>query len=736
MSTYAAMSELSVQFKVTQMTCAGCAGRAQRALAAVPGVRDAQINLANHTAYVTGVAPLEALTEALTRAGYPAQLGDEVQEDEAKALRHDAKLAGLLTLPVFLIEMGGHLIPGLHHAFNQSVEPQAWGLVQFLLITTVMLVPGMRFYRIGLPMLFKGAPEMNALVALGTLAAWSYSCVSLFTPDLLPNDAGALYFESAGVIITLILMGRWLEASARGQTGAAIRNLLALRPDIARVERGAIFVDTPIDDIAVGDLIQLRSGERVAVDGVIETGHSSIDESMLTGEAMPAAKSIGDRITGGTVNGTGLLTYRATAIGKDTVLSRIVDQVSRAQGARLPVQVLADRIVRVFVPIVLGIALVTTFAWLIFGPAPALPHALSAAVAVLVIACPCAMGLATPTSIITATGRGAELGILFRKGEALQRLEDVVLVAFDKTGTLTTGKLQIGDRYIAPGFDEKTVLQLAASAEQGASHPIATAVLNANTQSLIAPDHVEDLPGFGLRARLDGKDILIGAPRLMDKEGIDLDQLSLPEAQTPVLVAINGTLAACFGLTDTPRADAKATIEALHHAGLKTAILSGDAPEVVGKLAQALGIDEARGGLLPNDKTTALEHFRAAYGSVVFVGDGINDAPALALADTGIAMAAGTDIAVEAGDIVLSQNRLHRVADALSLSKATMRNIRQNLFWAFAYNIALVPVAAGLFYPALGWQLSPMLGAGAMALSSIFVLANALRLRVWKPAAY
>ncbi len=727
------MSTLSIQFKVTRMTCAGCAGRAERALAAVPGVTEARVNLANHTAYVTGVAPLDALTAALAQAGYPAQLDDAVQNDEVTALRANARLAGLLTLPVFVIEMGGHIFPSLHHAFYAQVEPQAWGLVQFLLITAVMAVPGLQFYKIGLPMLFKGMPEMNSLVAIGTLAAWSYSCISFFTPTLLPAGTHALYFEAAGVIITLILLGRWLEARARGKTGSAIRKLLSLRPDTAFVQRLGTFVETPLDQVTTDDLIRLKAGERASVDGIVVQGQSELNESMLTGEALPAPKTPGDKIIGGTINGDGVLIYRATAVGKDTVLSRIVDQVSQAQGARLPVQALADRIIRIFVPVILGIAALTAIVWLIFGPSPSLPHALNAAVAVLVIACPCAMGLATPTSVITATGRAAELGILFRKGEALQRLEEIKVVAFDKTGTLTTGNLQIQTCQISQGFEKSQVLQLAASAEQGSNHPIATAFLDANTHPLLDPSQIDNKPGFGLRAQINGHEVLIGAPRMMVQAGINTDAINLPPAQTPVCVSIDGYLAGVFGLSDTPRPDAKAVIDRLRALGIKTAILSGDAPDVVAALASSLGVDVAHGGLLPEDKTQTLETLRATFGPTVFVGDGINDAPVLAASDAGIAMAAGADIAVEAGDVVLSQNQLGRVVDALGLSRATLANIRQNLFWAFAYNVALIPIAAGLFYPALGWQLSPMLGAAAMALSSLFVLGNALRLRRWHP---
>ena len=727
------MNAAPIQFKVTGMTCAGCAGRVERALTAVPGVSEARVNLANHTAYVTGVAPLDALSSALANAGYPAQLDDTDQQDEATALRRNAILAAVLTLPVFLIEMGGHLFPSLHHTFYALVDPQIWRVIQFVLITTVMAFPGWQFFKIGLPMLVKGTPEMNTLVAIGTLAAWVYSSVSLFAPGLLPAGTNALYFEAAGVIITLILLGRWMEAHARGKTGSAIRKLLALRPDTAFVQRDNDFVETPLDQIVAGDVIQLRAGERASVDGTVLTGHSDIDESMLTGEALPAAKAPGDGITGGTINGDGLITYCATAVGKDTVLSRIVDQVSQAQGARLPVQALADRIILVFVPVILGISVLTAIVWLAVGPTPALPHALSAAVAVLVIACPCAMGLATPTSVITATGRAAELGILFRKGEALQRLDQVKVVAFDKTGTLTTGDLQIGARHIQPGFDEARILQLVASIEQGSSHPIATAFLAANTAPLINADRIDTQPGFGLSAEIAGHEVLIGAPRMMDKAGIDISDIELPAAQTPVCVAIDGLLAACFGLTDTPREGAKDVITRLHQSGVKTAILSGDAPEVVDALAGALGIDTTQGGLLPEDKTVAIETLRTTYGPAVFVGDGINDAPVLAASDAGIAMASGADIAVEAGDVVLSHSQLNRVADALDLSRATMRNIRQNLFWAFAYNVALIPVAAGVFYPALGWQLSPMLAAAAMALSSLFVVGNALRLRAWHP---
>ncbi|MFP7569536.1 heavy metal translocating P-type ATPase [Marivita sp. S2033] len=732
---------------ITGMSCASCTGRVERALMEQPGVVSASVNLASETAEIRvldGAVDAAKLAKIVSDAGYPATptTSDTPSEptSETPALRRDTLIAAALTLPVFIAEMGGHIFPPLHHAITSTIGTQTFWVLQFLLVTLVLAWPGRRFFRIGLPLLFKGSPDMNSLVALGTLAAWGYSTIATFAPALLPEGTRAVYFEAAAVIGTLILAGRWMEARAKGRTGAAIKRLIGLRPDTVRVQRDGAFVEIPLSDVQTGDTVEARAGARIAVDGVVLTGQSFVDEAMITGEPAPVAKSEGSDVTGGTINGQSTLTYRATAVGSDTVLARIIDMVQSAQGAKLPIQALADRVVRIFVPVVLGIAALTVAVWLAFGPDPALSHALVAGVAVLIIACPCAMGLATPTSIMVGTGRAAELGVLFRKGDALQRLDGAKVVAFDKTGTLTEGRPTLLDQFTASGVDPARALTLAAAVEQTSDHPIAQAILTAAPSDLPNITDSETIPGYGLRATVEDKTLLVGSPRLLTERGVDIAPLQeaitrfSDKGHTLVCLSIDGQAAAVFAVADRIKPSAKPAIEALHAQGLKVAMISGDSPAAANAIARELGIDHVTAGVLPDGKVDAVKDLRTRFGPVAFVGDGINDAPALAEAEIGLAIGTGTDVAIEAADIVLSSGRVAGVVNAVEISNRTMRNIRQNLFWAFAYNTALIPVAAGVLYPAFGVQLSPMLGAGAMALSSVFVLANALRLRAIQPA--
>ncbi|NDW01921.1 heavy metal translocating P-type ATPase [Salipiger sp. PrR002] len=742
--------ESTMRLGIEGMSCASCAGRVERALADVPGVLSATVNLASETAEVkllSGSAEAPALIHAVEGAGYKASLAsDDSAEQEARknaehtALKRDLIVAAVLTAPVFILEMGGHFIPGFHDLIAGTIGMTTSWLVQFVLVTAVLVWPGRRFYQIGLPLLLKGAPDMNSLVALGTLAAWLYSTVALFLPGLLPEGTRAVYFEAAGVIVTLILLGRFLEARAKGRTGAAIKRLVGLKPSTARVEREGEIAELPIAEVVQGDVLHVRPGERIAVDGEVLTGRSYVDESMITGEPVPVEKSDGATVVGGTVNGAGALSFRATAVGADTMLARIIAMVEEAQGAKLPIQALADKVVIWFVPAVMAAAALTFLAWLIFGPSPALTYALVAGVSVLIVACPCAMGLATPTSIMVGTGRAAELGVLFRKGDALQRLESVSVVAFDKTGTLTEGRPELVRTTAAPGFDEGAVLRLAASAEQSSEHPIARALERAAEGTLPQAEEVEAIAGHGLVARVEGRRVLVGAARLMAREGIDLGALSAAHdeiagaGQTPVLVAVDGQIAGALAVADKVKPGAKAAIAKLHDMGLKTAMITGDTRATAQAIAAELGIDHVEAEVLPEGKRDAVRALRDAHGAVGFVGDGINDAPALAEAEVGLAMGTGTDVAIESADVVLVSGDTRGVVEAVHLSRAVLRNIRQNLFWAFGYNVALIPVAAGVFYPAFGTLLSPMLAAGAMALSSVFVLSNALRLRRLAPA--
>ncbi|WP_417600292.1 heavy metal translocating P-type ATPase [Pararhodobacter oceanensis] len=739
----------TTELAISGMSCATCVGKVERALAKLPGVQEASVNLATETAMIRhlDISGLpEDLLNAVGKAGYQAQIASEdAREDLAEArdaeqasLRRAVLIAAVLTLPVFILEMGGHAVPAFHHwlygAFGQF---PVW-VAQFLLASAVLFGPGLRFYRAGVPALIHGAPDMNSLVVLGASAAWAFSTVSTFAPDLLPEGTQAVYFEAAAVIVTLILLGRWLEARAKGRTGAAIARLVGLQAKSARVERGGEVVELPIGEIVVGDILHLRPGERVAVDGTVESGQSWIDESMISGEPVPVEKAAGDELTGGTVNGNAALTFRATRIGADTVLAQIIRMVEQAQGAKLPIQALVDRVTRVFVPIVMAVAALTFGVWLLVGPEPRLSHALIAAVAVLIIACPCAMGLATPTSIMVGTGRGADMGVLFRRGDALQALQGVSVVGFDKTGTLTEGRPDLIEVITAGGVDADHALAVAAAAERSSEHPIAGAIVRAAQEkglTLPAAEGVNAITGFGLEALVGGQKVLIGAARLMAREGIAMGDLPVAaEAHaarggTPLYIAIDGKIAALLVVADRIKDSTPAVIDALHAMDLKVAMITGDAKATAQAVAAELGIDHVVAEVLPGGKTEAIEALRAEAGAVAFVGDGINDAPALAAADVGLAIGTGTDVAVEAAEVVLMSGDLRGVVDAIHLSRKVLANIRQNLFWAFAYNAALIPVAAGVLYPAFGITLSPVLAAGAMALSSIFVLSNALRLK-------
>jgi len=757
--------DTTLQLPVEGMRCGSCVSRVERALAAVPGVSAARVNLATREASldVADGFRVDAARRALQAAGYDtpaATLTDGLDggdgddrastdthahhDREADAARDRFLFALALTLPVFVLEMGGHLLPAFHHWLHGTLGHFGLNLLQFLLATAVLFGPGRVFFRHGVPALLRGAPEMNALVALGTGAAWLYSTVATFAPAAMPEGTAQVYFEPAAVIVTLILLGRWLEARARGRTGAAIRRLLDLQAKTARVQRDGAVVEVAVDALRRGERVRVRPGETVPVDGVVREGRSHVDEAMVTGEPVPVARGPGDRVVGGTVNQTGALVVEATDLGADALLARIVRMVQQAQGAKLPIQALVDRVTAVFVPVVIGVAVVTALLWWWLGPAPALPMGLVVAVTVLIIACPCAMGLATPTSIMVGTGRAADHGILFRGGDALQALRGVAVVALDKTGTLTEGRPALVGLHTVAGFDDDQALSLAAAVEADSEHPLARAVLAAAKQRGIQPPAASDfdsVTGMGVRARVQGRDVAVGAPRFMTALGIDLQpQAGLLEtlsakAHTPVLLAVDGRLAAVLALADPIKAGSREAVASLHALGVEVAMLSGDTEATARAVARELGIDAVHAGLLPDAKVEVLRRLQAEGRAVAFVGDGINDAPALATAEVGIAIGTGTDIAIESAEVVLMAGDLRKVPAALALSRATLRNIRQNLFWAFAYNTALIPVAAGVLYPAFGILLSPVLAAAAMAFSSVFVVGNALRLRRFTPIA-
>ncbi|MBW4706677.1 heavy metal translocating P-type ATPase [Roseobacter sp. YSTF-M11] len=731
------------------MTCASCVGRVDRALAAIQGVRRVAVNLATEeatvdvaNAQVTG----QQLAQAVTGAGYPAQVIEErsivdqqvKQQDRAKDLAKRTAFAVVLALPVVVLEMGGHLVPAFHHFIDGTIGMQTSWALQAVLTTLILAGPGRQFYAIGLPALIKRAPDMNSLVAIGTGAAYFFSLCVLLLPEVVPAQAQAVYFEAAAVIVVFILLGRWLEARAKGHTGVAIRSLLDLQPKTARLQTTAGPQTVAIETLKAGDIVLLHPGERVPADAIITEGTTHVDESMITGEPMPVEKAIGDAVTGGTVNGFGSLTLRVEHAGSDSVLSGIVRMVQEAQGAKLPIQGLVDRITLWFVPVVLAIATLTVLLWILLGPAPVVSHALVAGVAVLIIACPCAMGLATPTSIMVATGRAAELGVLFRKGDALQTLADVDLVAFDKTGTLTVGRPEMTDLIVRSGVDRATVLTLVASVESRAEHPVAKAIVEAANRDevvLKSASHTVAHSGLGIEGRVDGETVLIGSDRLMATHGLDVTGFEhdmaglMAQGKTVFFAAIDSDVVAMIAVSDRIKPEAARVIAALTDLGVETAMITGDKNTTAQAVGREIGITTVVAEVLPGEKVRALETLRGTHDKIAFVGDGINDAPALAFSDVGVAIGTGTDIAIEAADVVLMSGNLNGVLSAMSTARAAMRNIKQNLFWAFGYNVALIPIAAGALFASFGLLLSPQLAAGAMALSSLFVVGNALRLR-------
>lgn len=744
-----------LELSIEGMTCASCVARVEKALNKVEGVTAASVNLATETAQVSGSnLNIANLIQAVKKAGYEAQLKtakvnfteqqnfQQKKAEETASLYRDLWIALALALPVFILEMGSHLLPSFHHFVVHNIGTQNSWYIQFVLTTLVLLFPGRRFYQHGIPALLRLAPDMNSLVTVGTLAAYLFSVIATFFPFLLPQATVHVYFEAAAVIIALILLGRYLEARAKGKTSQAIQYLIGLQPKTARVLQDGQWLDLPISEVQQDMIIEIRPGEKVAVDGVVTSGHSYVDEAMVTGEPVPVAKNTDDRVVGGTINQNGTLQIRATAVGEDSVLAQIIKMVEQAQGAKLPIQAAVDKVTLWFVPAVMGLALLTFMVWFLFGPEPQLSYALVNAVAVLIIACPCAMGLATPTSIMVGTGRAAEMGILFRKGEALQLLQQTKVVAVDKTGTLTEGKPVMTDFQVLEGFNKQQVLQLIASVEAKSEHPIAYAIVQAAKEQqieLIEVSKFDSITGAGIKAQINNQDIQIGAERLMQQLGLNTEHFAGiasklgQEGKTPLYAALDGKLAAIIAVADPIKDTSFKAIEELHRQGLKVAMITGDNPHTANAVAQQLKIDHVIAEVLPHEKVDAVKMLQKEHGIVTFVGDGINDAPALAQSDVGMAIGTGTDVAIEAADVVLMSGNMQHVATGIGISQATIKNIRQNLFWAFVYNIALIPIAAGILYPFFGILLSPMFAAGAMALSSVFVVSNALRLKLYQP---
>lgn len=741
-----------IELSIDGMTCASCVARVEKALKKVSGVEQANVNLATERAWIQPNATVSSqdLIRAIQKAGYDAKLlqhDSNEQHDkknlEQQQLKRDLVISLILALPVFILEMGSHMIPAFHMWVMHNIGQQQSWLIQFALTTLVLLLPGRRFYQKGIPALLRFAPDMNSLVAVGTLAAYSFSLVATFMPQLLPEGTVHVYYEAAAVIVSLILLGRYFEAKAKGRTSQAIQHLIGMQAKTARIHRDGQIIKVPVAEVSSNTIVEIRPGERIPVDGEVVEGHSYIDESMITGEPVPVAKQVGNQVVGGTINQNGTLNIRATAIGEASVLAQIIRMVEQAQGSKLPIQALVDKVTMWFVPAVMLLAALTFIVWFIFGPEPTLTFGLVNAVAVLIIACPCAMGLATPTSIMVGTGRGAEMGVLFRKGEALQLLQDVKVVAVDKTGTLTEGKPTLTDFHVQSGFDADQVFALLASVEAKSEHPIALAIVQAATEkqvSLLPVTEFDSITGSGIEALVNGQRIQIGADRYMQQIGLDVSAFNAEaarlgqEGKTPIYMAIDQQLAAIVAVADPIKDTTFAAIAALHQLGLKVAMITGDNRHTAQAIAARLQIDHVVAEVLPEGKVDVVRELQQQFGRVAFVGDGINDAPALAQADVGIAIGTGTDVAIEAAEVVLMSGNLQGVPNAIALSKATIRNIRQNLFWAFIYNIALIPIAAGVLYPFAGILLSPIFAAGAMALSSVFVLGNALRLKYFQAA--
>ena len=729
---------------ISGMTCAACSARVQRALEKAPGVESANVNLLTSMATVSyhpDEVAVEQLLEAIRKTGYGAELPapDATLEEHAATLdRERAEEVKSLGRKV--------LVAGIAAAATMAVMPVAhgpgaspWLWVQLALTLPSVLWAGRHFYTRAWSAAKHGGANMNTLIAVGTGAAFLFSlAMTLAGPWFARHGVEpVVYYEAVNGIIALILLGNYLEARARRRTSGAIQRLIGLRPDTARVQRKGQEIDVRLSELVPGDLVVVRPGERIPTDGSVSEGRSAVDESMLTGEPEPVLKGPGDPVTGGTFNGSGSLVFRVSRVGRDTVLARIIQMVEEAQGSKAPIQALADRVSAVFVPVVMVIALVTFIAWWQLGPGQSAVRALAVSVTVLIIACPCAMGLAVPTAVMVATGRGAEHGLLIKGGEALQRMAGVGTVVVDKTGTLTAGRPEVTDVVVVEeAVTESELLGLVAAVESRSEHPIAEAVRRRNdgTTERRILTAFSAVPGRGVRGEVDGRVVLAGNPRMLEQYGIDTSFLSshvsrlTSHAATPVLVAIDGRAAGVLGISDPIRSESREAVARLHSLGMDVVMLTGDDQRTANAVAAEVGIREVIAEVLPEQKRDVVARLRDAGRVVAMVGDGINDAPALAQADVGVALGTGTDVAIEAADVTVMQPDLRGVARTIALCRRTMRVIRQNLFWAFAYNTLGIPIAAGVLYPVFGLLLTPTMAAAAMAVSSVSVVMNSLRL--------
>jgi Cu+-exporting ATPase len=747
---YSAKSE-KIVLPVQGMTCATCVKKVEKALGSVKGVVQVSVNFATERAsveYLPEEVTIRDLKKTVQEAGYEVlEVKEEdivekerlVREEDLSRLRRKFSIGAFLLAPVLILMYGS---PFLERWIGLSMETNFF--IQFLLATPVQFWAGWQFY-VGFWKATKHkTSDMNTLIAVGTSAAYLYSFIVTFAPHLIMVKGLKMdvYFDTSAAIIVLILLGRFLEARAKGKTSEAIKKLIGLQPKTARVIRNGDETDVPVEEVVVGDTVIVRPGEKIPVDGVVKEGYSSVDESMVTGESLPVEKKTGDLVIGATINKTGTFKFEATKVGKDTVLSQIVRLVQEAQGSKPPIARMVDVIASYFVPVVISIAIITFVVWYFFGPHPALTYAFLNFVAVLIIACPCALGLATPTSIMVGTGKGAENGILIRGAEALETAHQLTTIVLDKTGTLTKGEPSVTDVIESEKLAKKEILALAASAEKGSEHPLGEAIVKKAKEenlNLLTPKDFQAIAGHGIEAIVDSKRVLLGNLRLMEDKKVSLngllskaEQLS-NEGKTPMFLAVDGVTGGIIAVADTLKENSKEAVRALHQMGLEVVMLTGDNKRTAVAIANQIGVDRVLAEVLPEMKAEEVRRLQSEGKKVGMVGDGINDAPALAQADVGIAIGTGTDVAMESSDITLIGGDLRGIVTAIALSKATIRNIKQNLFWAFAYNTILIPVAAGVLFPFFGILLNPIFAAGAMAISSVTVVSNALRLRRFKP---
>jgi len=734
-------------FKVEGMTCSACSSRVERVTKKLNGVQSAIVNLATEKLTISidedqiGYAEIKA---AVDKAGYKLvkeeEILEEIKVDESQLLLTRFIVSLVFSVPLLVVTMGHMLGMPLPHIIDSMMNPLNFATFQLILTAPVMVV-GYRFYYIGIKNLLKLSPNMDSLIAIGTSAAFIYGIFGIYKIQMgETNYAMHLYFESAAVILTLITLGKYLEAISKGRTSQAIKALMGLAPKTATIIRNDIEMTIPIEEVIVGDVILVKPGEKLPVDGDIIEGNTSVDESMLTGESIPVEKTIGSSVIGASINKTGFIKYKATKVGKDTALAQIVKLVEEAQGSKAPIAKLADVISAYFVPTVIGLAVISSVAWMLAGETAI--FSLTIFIAVLVIACPCALGLATPTAIMVGTGKGAENGVLIKGGEALETTHQIQTIVFDKTGTITEGKPVVTD-IITNGMSEDEILTLAASSEKGSEHPLGEAIVKGAQDKGLEIKDIEEfnaIPGHGIEVKIEGKNILLGNKKLMIDKNINLDILAkdsdrlASEGKTPMYMAIDGILRGIVAVADTVKPSSKKAIEALHNMGIKVAMITGDNKKTADAIASQVGIDIVLAEVLPEDKANEVKKLQVENKKVAMVGDGINDAPALAQADVGIAIGSGTDVAIESADIVLMKSDLMDVITAIKLSKATIKNIKQNLFWAFGYNVLGIPVAMGILHIFGGPLLNPMIAAAAMSLSSVSVLTNALRLRKFNGA--